>query len=233
MEQFNSPLDFSQIGLTDGLEGSLRRIDTDYIDLYQLHNPPVELLKKPENLQELFTAWKTSGKIRALGISVKTPDEALMAIDHFDLDSIQLNFSLIDQRCLADDLFAVLLDKGVSIIARTPLCFGFLTGLFSAESAFLPGDHRSRWSADQINLWVNALIIYRDVISHYPESSPAQFALRYCLSYDAVVTTIPGMLNIEHVNDNIGGSDQGALCKADLDLLENLYKSTSFFIGET
>ena len=231
IERFETAPDFSSAALTEGLEGSLRRLNTDYVDLYQLHNPPPDLIHEPERLQELFASWASAGKIRALGISVKSPEEALLAIDRFELATVQVNFNLIDQRCLETGLFATAMARGVSIIARTPLCFGFLTGLYSSDTDFPPGDHRNRWPAKQIDLWAGALDNFRDVISRHGANSPAQFALRYCLSYDAVATTIPGMLNVEHVNDNCGASDSGPLPDSDRAVLEEIYQSNSFFAG--
>ena len=231
IERFDTAPDFSSLALTEGLNGSLKRLNTDFVDLYQLHNPPPDLLAKPEQLQEVFASWISAGKIRALGMSVKSPEEALLAMDQFELAAVQVNFNLIDQRVLKSDLFGVAMAKGVSIIARTPLCFGFLTGLYSNDSGFLPGDHRNSWSVEQIDLWAGALERFRDVISRHGDNSPAQFALRYCLSYNAVATTIPGMLNADHVNDNCGASDFGPLPVADLAILQEIYQSNSFFAG--
>lgn len=230
MERFGQPADYSVEALILGLEGSLRRLGTDYIDFFQLHNPPADLLVDARHVRDLIEAWKGAGKIRAFGISVKSPQEAMSAMDQFDLAAIQVNFNLVDQRCLELDLFGKAISKGVSIIARTPLCFGFLTGAYSRDTDFLAGDHRNRWPDEQIDAWTGALGTFRDVLARHPESSPAQFALRYCLSYDAVAATIPGMLTTGHVVDNRGASDQGPLPVADLAVIEDLYKTTSFFV---
>ncbi len=231
IERFDTAPDFSSSALTLGLEGSLKRLNTDYVDLYLLHNPPPELLSQPERVQELLVTWTSAGKIRTFGISVKSPEDAILAMEHFEIVAILVNFNLIDQRCLENELFATALAKGVSIIARTPLCFGFLTGSYSKNTKFKAGDHRSRWSTKQIDLWTGALNTFRDVISRHPNDSPAQFALRYCLSYNVVATTIPGMLNVDEVNENCGASDRGPLPSPDRAVLEDLYKTNSFFFG--
>lgn len=228
IERFDETPDFSCAALTEGLEGSLKRLDSDWVDLYQLHNPSPENFKGADHLRELFASWKSAGKIRALGISVKSPEDAVLAMNLFDLAAIQVNFNLVDQRCLDTGLVSIAAERGISIIARTPLCFGFLTGLYSSDTTFLPDDHRIRWSREQIDLWTGAMDVFREVIARHSDS-PAQFALRYCLSYAAVATTIPGMLDIEHVNDNCSASDSGPLPDSDIAILQDLYQATSFY----
>ena len=101
------------------------------------------------------------------------------------------------------------IESSVSIIARTPLCFGFLTGNFRANTKFKSSDHRSRWSKKQVERWINGLNIMKE--TYPPSQDPIQFALRFCLSFDSVVSAIPGMLTKKEVVENAQSSAAGPL----------------------
>ena len=198
---FSGKQDFTPGFIRNSLEETLQRLQTDYLDIYQLHDPSIDYLEThPEVVQTLETLQQ-EGKIRVAGISLRTPADSLIAVTRFGFKSVQLNFSLVDQRALALDIFGKCQVHGVGIIVRTPLCFGFLTGQYGAADQYQEGDHRKRWKPEQISRWAEAYKLFVAELQHENQSN-AQIALRYVLSHDAVSTTIPGMLTEEQVCEN-------------------------------
>ncbi len=223
--------DFSSQYIQTSLDSSLKRLRTDYIDLYQLHIPPIETLKNNDDLENTLRNLKNHGKVRAIGISLRSPNDGLQIINNPTFESIQVNFNLLDQRVLENNLLQVCEEKHIGIIVRTPLCFGFLTGEYKNQETFGTGDHRSSWSASQIETWASAYTKFADLKDQSNPTTPSQTALRYCLSYSAVSTVIPGMLTKDHVIENSAASEMGGFGKENRLLAEQIYNDNSFFLG--
>ena len=227
----NDTADFSPPHLRKSLEGSLTRLRTDYVDLYQLHSPTIELLEDEGVLHTLETL-KTEGKVRAIAISLRSPEDGQAAIIKHGFRCIQVNFNLVDQRASTNGLFELCQRENVGVIVRTPLCFGFLTGAHSADTKFTAGDHRSRWSPGQIQRWAGALDLFPSAMAGEEGQTPAQFAIRFCLSYPSVSTVIPGMLLDSEVEENTAASAMGQLSNTDLSQIEQVYRENTFFVRE-
>lgn len=227
---YDRPPEFSASHLREAIEGTLRRLQTDYLDLYQLHNPPVASMDAQDETFSTLEALIGEGKIRAFGISVCSPEEGLTAAQRFGAKAIQANFSLIDQRVVDNGLLGWCAEHGVGVIARTPLCYGFLTGRIAPEAQFDPSDHRSLRSVEQRALWADAPKLFMDAMADPPGQTPAQMALRYCLSYPAVATAIPGMLRSEEVRENVTASDLGSLSPEQRLTVERIYRKHTFFL---
>lgn len=204
----NGGLDFSARHIRKSVAASLTRLSTDYIDLYQLHGPAIEAI--PDETVSALESLKREGTIRAFGVSARSPQEARLAIERFGFEAVQVNFNLLDQRAVESGLFERAGEENVAVIVRTPLCFGFLTGRYSAKEAFHEKDHRRGWDAAQLARWAQAPALFSALIESVPGQTPAQFALRYCLSHPCVSTAIPGMLTEAHVRENAAaGAMQG------------------------
>ncbi|MBI5210945.1 MAG: aldo/keto reductase [Elusimicrobia bacterium] len=223
--------DFSPRHLRKALDGSLRRLRTDYLDLYQLHSPPLDLLRKDPRIVDAMRRFQREGKIRAWGISVRSPDEGLDAVRDLEAQTIQVNFNMADQRARTTGLLARCRQAGVGVIVRTPLCFGFLTGKYTPDSEFHSLDHRSSWRREQLALWSRAPQIFSAAIKPVRGQTPAQLALRYCLSYPEVSTVIPGILTRRHLAENAAASRLGPLRKMDRVAIERVYERNVFFLG--
>lgn len=116
--------DFSPKYLTRAIEGSLRRLRTDYLDLYQLHSPPLEVIERGE-WQPALEELKRLGKIRYYGIAVDTIEAGLAALRFPGVSSIQFTLSLLEQRA-ATELFPLAQQHGAGGIARECLANGLL-----------------------------------------------------------------------------------------------------------
>ena len=227
---YESPSNFSSDYMRDSLENSLKRLKTDYVDLLQLHNPPRNIFYESDRLQKFIQQLKKQGKIRAFGLSVQSPEDGLIAIRQLKPDAIQANFNLLDHRIIDCGLMDSAIESSVSIIARTPLCFGFLTGNFRANTKFKSSDHRSRWSKKQVERWINGLNIMKE--TYPPSQDPIQFALRFCLSFDSVVSAIPGMLTKKEVVENAQSSAAGPLTTTELTKIKKAYKTLCVVVGD-
>lgn len=220
--------DFSPQHMHRALESSLQRLQTDYVDLYQLHSPPIDLVTRGGEILATLETMKQAGKIRAYGISVRSPEDGLVAVRDLGFDCLQTNFNLVDQRALDSGLLRLCETSGASIIARTPLVFGFLTGQYTATDNFAPDDHRRRWTPEQRTQWAAAPKLFEPLIADESQT-PSQFALRFCLSFPAVSATIPGMLIRQHVAENTAASDLGPLPAATREQVVAIYRQNTFF----
>lgn len=233
---YENPPDYSPESLRASLEGSLTRLGTDYLDIYQLHSPD---LGDPQTLAPaigLLRDMQGEGKIRHWGLSVKAPADGLAALEAFDVPALQVNFNMMDVRALESGLFDRATEKGAAIVARTPLCFGYLTGGVKAESSFPPGDHRLIWPAEQRRAWAEGAATLFDTI-YTTDGGPAigetkvQTALRFCLSFDAVSCVIPGPLTAGEVAENTAAGDLGPLAPDQVARVLEMNRSRSFFVG--
>jgi aryl-alcohol dehydrogenase-like predicted oxidoreductase len=227
---YTSPPDFSADAIRRSVNDSLSRLNTDYIDLLQLHNVSASWLREHPNTLEALLHLKRDGKTRFLGVSVKSPADALTILDIFPFNAVQANFNMLDIRVIECGLLGKLEALGAGLIARTPLSFGFLTGKLTGDEEFPEEDHRSRWPREQIRLWVAGA---RDLHSCCAESADTpdhELALRFCLSYPQVSTTIVGMLNPAEVVENVKASKAGPLSLDSRDRIESLHMRRSFVI---
>ena len=229
--EYYVPLDFSPAAVRASVEKSLGLLKTDYIDLIQFHNPdPTQ-----ENLDETFQTLdelKVEGKIRAVGISLRNIADAAVVFERFDVAAIMYNLNLMDLRALKEGLLDDAVKQGVGFIARTPLCFGYLTRKIDETTTFDEVDHRTRWSANQVHRWVEGSRLFADSIAAETGQTPAQVALRFCLSFNAVTSVIPGILNEGEAHENSAASDLGPLTKEQLEKVNEVYEGLDFMINK-
>src|ERR1700761_9627689 len=131
---------YSRANITSWVEDNLRGLNTEALDLVQLHCPPTDAYYHPEIfgvLDDLVLA----GKIRFYGVSVERVEEALKAIEYPNLQTVQIIFNCFRQRP-AELFFPQAKAKQVGILARVPLASGLLTGKFGPDSKFSNDDHR-------------------------------------------------------------------------------------------
>lgn len=209
------------------LEKSLKRLQTDYLDLYQLHSPPLEMVQKDQSLLETFRELKREGKIRAFGYSVKHPNDALVAVGDFGFECIQVNLNMIDERAIENGLLTLAEEKNVGIIARTPFAFGFLTDTIT-DLNFPPYDHRSVWPRLQLERWAKASQLF-SIVRERRGWNPAELALKFCLAFPAVSTVIPGILTPEQAIENASASNEESLSTDEIEKVIQIYKDNIFF----
>jgi aryl-alcohol dehydrogenase-like predicted oxidoreductase len=206
---------YSRANLTSWIEDNLRDLETETLDLVQLHCPPTDVYYRPE-IFGILDDLVRAGKIRFYGVSVERVEEALKAMEYPHVQSVQIIFNCFRQRP-ADLFFAQAKLKQVGILARVPLASGLLTGKFRADSQFAADDHRNynrhgeQWDVGETFSGVDydlALSVVEELRALVPEGvSMSQFALRWILMFDAVTCAIPGGKRPSQVADNARASD--------------------------
>ncbi len=229
-ETWDRPPDFSPDALVASTERSLRRLGSDYVDVLLLHNAPVDGLHA-DDLRQSLERLKSSGKIRSWGASTKSPADALRALAGGDVPIIEANFNMMDVRAVTSGLFDEIARRNVGFIARTPLCFGFLSGLIDRDTVFPAGDHRRGWSAAQLACWIDGAQDLLAAVPAAPGPSGVLAALRFCLAFPQVSSVIPGILTPAEADQNAAASDLGPLDgKAVTDILA-INRTRQFFVG--
>lgn len=226
---YDRPPDYSSVHLRRSLEESLRRLRSDYIDLLQLHNPTPDVLRGDSDALQTLETLQREGKIRTYGLSVRSPEEGVVAIGELGVPVVQTNLNMMDLRALDCGLLATAEARGAGIIARTPLCFGFLSRKVAPDAVFDKGDHRSGWSAEQRQRWADGALRLFSALGVPPGQSETQMALRFCLSFAAVSTVIPGILTPEQADENAAASDLEPLPSDLVERVKEINRQMSFF----
>jgi len=229
---WDRPPDFSANAVVASVEASLRRLRSEYIDILQLHNPPCQALQS-DDLRVALERLLSSGKVRVWGVSAKSPAEAAQALASFDVAVVQANFNMMDVRAVSTGLFDEVLNRGAGFIARTPLCFGFLSGTIDRQTRFPPGDHRLGWPRAQLDNWIDGARELLQAAGSSPGAEGARSALRFCLSFDAVSTVIPGILRPEEAEQNALASDAGPLEASAVEQVLAINSRRQFFLRPT
>lgn len=197
--------DFSRAHVSHAVDGSLRRLRTDYIDLYQLHNPTLDDLRR-DDIHEAMSRLQEVGKIRYWGVSVTTPEEGLEIVKQGWGYSLQVLYNVLNQ-APATELFPLAKEKGYGIVARVPLASGLLSGKFRTDTTFATDDVRQNFLTPKRLEEVMPRIDEAKSIIGGTARSLAEGALRFVLANDAVSTTIPGMRNVRQVEMNVAADE--------------------------
>ena len=227
----HTPEGYNKANLTQFIDDSLKNLETDCIDLLQLHCPPPVLLYRPEFFA-LLDDFVRAGKIRYYGASVETVEEALKAIEFPGVQTIQIIFNMFRHRP-AELFFPEAKRRRVGILARVPLASGLLSGRMTRQTTFSKDDHRSfnrhgeafdrgeTFSGVDYEVGLEAVENLRGLVP--PGATLAQFALRWILMFDAVSCAIPGAKRAEQVEENVGAGEMPPLSEAQMAKVRELY----------
>jgi len=206
------------------MDESLQRLQTDYVDLYQLHNPTVDVIEQGAVWGVLERA-KQAGKIRHYGVSINTMEEGIAAVKDGRSDTIQVEYSLLAQEP-AEKIFPLAQQANVGIITRIPLKRGILTGKLTVadEARFQGEDVRARSFKGEPFAKDLAKAAELGFLVHGPVKNLTQAALAFCIAHPAVSITIPGARNAEQMRENAGGADV-ELPTADLEKIADLWRA--------
>ncbi|SIT03798.1 aldo/keto reductase [Alicyclobacillus vulcanalis] len=191
------------------IEDSLRRLRTDYIDLYQLHGGTMD--DPFDDIVELMERFVEKGVIRAWGISSIRPNVIQRYLMGSNLATIMMQYSLLDRR--PEEWFAAIEAKGVRVIARGPVASGWLTG----KKVPQPGDTYLGYGADDL---ARAPQVLREVA---PDRTPAQAAIQFSTAPGAVCCAIPGASRAEQLRENAEAGTLPPLTETELERLRAAY----------
>lgn len=183
------------------LEGTLRALQTDYLDILQFHSPTDEEFLNDDLWAEL-SAIRQEGLVRAIGLSISDNTNTMQAQRAPDAgcEVLQVIYNRLD-RGPEGDVFDAVQRAEMGVLARVPLASGFLTGKYSAETTFAPNDWRSSW--DSARREAMASEVARIEREEVPAGAPmAEWALVWPLSNPAVTAVIPGCKNVEQTRAN-------------------------------
>lgn len=207
--------DFSPAYLTRALEGSLARLRTDHVDLYQLHSPGAAFMQSAafgEALQTL-EKLKSQGKLRFYGIATETPDEAPIGIPAPGISSLQIGFGLLDMQALDEGTLAAASARGLGIIARG--CYG-------------GGSLKDGLDAEQLKAttpkWKRILALRS--FSQRAGRPVLEVALQFCRATPGISVTLLGMRLETHLRDSLRHAEARALTAAEFAALRQLEDSS-------
>jgi aryl-alcohol dehydrogenase-like predicted oxidoreductase len=214
------------------VEDSLKRTGIECLDLIQLHCPPTEVYYRPEIFGE-FERLKQEGKILNLGVSVEKVEEAIKAIEFDNVTTVQIIYNIFRQRP-HEKFFSMAAEKNVGLIIRVPLASGLLSGKFSADTRFSPGDHRffnrngmmfdrgETFAGVPYDTGLKAVARLKQLFRD--EIPLAHVALRWILMREEVGCIIPGASSPDQVKTNLMASELPPLTADQLIAIEEIYK---------
>ncbi len=224
---------YTRQNLSKFIDRSVANLNTDALDLLQLHCPPTEVYYMPEVFGALDDMVR-DGKLRYYGVSVEKVEEGLKAITYPNVQSVQIIFNIFRQRP-AELFFREARSRRVGVIARVPLASGLLTGKFDRTSTFARNDHRlfnrrgeefdrgETFSGVEFEAGLDAISTLSALVPS--GQTMTQMALRWILMHEAVTCAIPGAKRAEQVQENVGAADLPPLSDAGLIKIRSVYDS--------
>lgn len=205
------------------MDESLGRLQTDYIDLYQLHNPTVEVIERGA-VWEVLERAKQAGKIRHYGVSINSMEEGSATVKDGRAETIQVEYNLLVQQP-AEAFFPAAQQANIGVIARVPLKRGILTGKLrqSDEQRFQGEDVRARSFKGEAFAEELGKAEQLKFLVHGPMRSLGQAAIAFCIAHPAVSVVIPGGRNAEQMRENAAAADI-ELSAADLEKIADLWR---------
>ena len=213
------------------LERSRENLGVETVNLVQLHSLPWETYYTP-SVFEACDRLVDEGLVRAYGVSVDKVEQALKAIEHPGVSTVQIIFNIFRQRP-AGLFFEQARARDIGVIARVPLASGLLTGKLTRESTFAPDDPRTfnrhgevfdqgeTFAGVDFETGLDAVEALRPLVPG--GATLAQLALRWILMFDAVSTVIPGAKTPEQARANAAAAGLAPLPGETIERIDALY----------
>jgi len=195
--------DYSAARMVETAEGSLRRLQRDCIDIYQLHSPGREELERydwAEGMQRL----KAQGKIRFSGVAVNSAADGVWLIEQGHVDVLQITYNVFEIQA-EQDLLSLAQERGVGLLCRMPLARGVLTGKFRSGEP-VPDGHRALLDGDRLVENIRRAEMLRPLAEQY-EGGMTRLAHHFSLSSSAISAIIPGARTIAQLEENVSASN--------------------------
>lgn len=199
-------LDSRPESIRKSVEGSLKRLQTDYIDLYYQHR--IDPNVSPEEVAGTMAEFIQEGKIRAWGISETNEEYLRRAHGVCPVSAIQNRYSMIAR--WYENLFPVVEELGVAYVAFSPMANGFLTGRYNKDSVFEQGsDYRSnmpQYTEEGFEKGQKLLALLEE-LAVAKQATPAQISLAWMLCKKPFIVPIPGSRKPERLKENLNAAN--------------------------
>lgn len=218
------PQDWSPAFVRRACEASLRRLGTDRIDCWQLHNPKMDAIER-DDLWQTLAELQREGKVLSYGVAlgprIGWREEGLRALHERRVPSIQIIHNLLEQEPGAD-LIAAARATGAAVMVRVPHSSGLLEGHFTAETTFAPGDHRRHRSKEWLIDGVQKVEHLR-FLEAGGRRTLGQAALRWLLACPAIVTALPNIYDAAQLEEFARAAEAPDLTDDELRRCAELY----------
>lgn len=210
-------------------DNSLKRLQTDRLDMLLLHCPPSSVYQKDAIFTKL-DKMQQAGKLRSFGVSVEKVSEAFAATE-YPISAVEIIFNMFRLKP-AEELLPTLKEKNIGVIARVPLASGLLTGKYTKETTFGKADHRSynrngeafdkgeTFSGVDYDLGLKAVA---ELKALFQTENLIPYALKWILMHEAVTTVIPGASNNLQVVSNVAAANIPDLTPAQMAGVQKIY----------
>ncbi len=218
------PHDWSPEFVRNSCERSLERLGTDYIDVYQLHNPRMDAVGSDElfgTLDDLVSEGKLRSYGVALGPAIGWRDEGLAAMRRRSIDSLQMIHNILEQDP-GTDLIAGARETETGLFVRVPHSSGMLEGKYTPQTTFPEGDRRRH----RPRPWLIEGLQKIETLSFLTEDRPytlGQAALKWLLATPEIVTTLPNIYGSEQIEEFAAAPDLPDLGDEDLQRIAELF----------
>jgi aryl-alcohol dehydrogenase-like predicted oxidoreductase len=218
------PQDWSPAFVRQACEASLRRLETDRIDCWQLHNPKMDAVER-DDLWQTLDDLRREGMIRSYGVAlgprIGWRDEGLRALRERHVPVTQIIHNLFEQDPGAD-LIAAARETGASVIVRVPHSSGLLEGHFTEETTFAPGDHRRHRSREWLIEGVKKVEQVR-FLEADGQRTLGQAALKWLLADPLITSTLPNVYDEAQLMEFAAAPDTPDLSDEELRRCAALY----------
>jgi len=212
--------------LEQALTGSLQRLGTDHLDLWQLHNVRMEHLQCDE-VWTFLDKVRQSGKVRSIGVALGPAigwlEEGLYSLTERPVDVVHMIYNALELDP-GRELIEAARRTGRSLLVLVPHSSGMLEGSYDENTTFAENDHRRH----RPQAWLtNGLVKIQqlDFLTNGTGRTLSQAALRYVLHDPSVVSALPNIYNLAQMEEFIGASDCADLSSDDMARIEALYDS--------
>ena len=228
------PQDFSPDFVRMALERSLRRLQTDYIDLYQLHNPRLSALQSDE-LFATLEDLKSEGKIRyygvALGPDIGWEEEGVAAMRERQVPSVQIIYSILEPDP-ARSFFPIAQECGTGLLSRVPHATGMLDGTFKLGMAFPATDHRSHRKQEWLDVSLRKVSQLEFLCGEGTGRTIGQAAIQFALAQPTISSVLPNIVNEEQLQEFAEAPATPALSDEELSRITELWEN-NFYVDES
>ncbi|WP_077213879.1 aldo/keto reductase [Bacillus dakarensis] len=207
--------------IKEAVKQSLKRLGTDYIDLYQLHGGTIE--DPISETIEAFEELREEGFIRYYGISSIRPNVIREYVEKANIVSVMMQYSILDRRP-EEEMLPLLSENGISVVSRGPLAKGLLSEkmLTKASKSVMESGY-SDYSYDELSELIPAL---KEKIAK--DRSLTEISLQYILSGPAVSSVIAGASSVKQVKENAQAVKTNPLTKEELDFIRTVSKANRY-----